>query len=150
MPSRSARRRNKKSAQGSSRSGKIVLIVALLVAVMLGGGYLIQSRSGPPKTAVIVPELSSTAQAGRVLFNTHCIACHGENAAGTDKGPPLINDIYRPGHHGDYSFVRAAAIGVRQHHWVFGNMPPLPQVSKDEVKSIVVYVRELQRANGIH
>ena len=150
MQCKSARRKSQKTVKRSSNRRKVVLIVALLVAVMFGGGYLIQSRSGTSKTAVIVPELSPAAQNGRIAFNVHCVACHGENAGGTDKGPPLINDIYRPGHHGDYSFVRAAAIGVRQHHWIFGNMPPLPQVSKEEVKSIVIYIRELQRANGIY
>ena len=40
--------------------------------------------------------------------------------------------------------------GVRQHHWTFGNMPPVPGLNDREVAFIIAYVRELQRANGIN
>jgi hypothetical protein len=58
--------------------------------------------------------------------------------------------IYEPGHHGDESFQRAAAQGVRAHHWRFGNMPPVEGVTRSDVKMIISYVRDLQRATGIH
>jgi len=45
--------------------------------------------------------------------------------------------------------VLAVKNGVRQHHWPFGSMPPIPGVSKAEVSQIIAYVRTLQRANGI-
>jgi hypothetical protein len=51
--------------------------------------------------------------------------------------------------HGDGAFLVAATNGVRQHHWSFGNMPPVEGITQAEVKSIVTYVREVQRANGI-
>jgi hypothetical protein len=44
--------------------------------------------------------------------------------------------------------VLAAHNGVRAHHWRSGNMPPQPLVSELEVKAIVRYVRELQKATG--
>jgi mono/diheme cytochrome c family protein len=99
---------------------------------------------------VVVPALSPEAKAGEIAFTTYCIECHGKNAAGTDKGPPLVNQIYGPLHHGDFSFVRAVTLGVPQHHWLFGSMPPMPQVERSQVDRITVYIRELQRANGIH
>jgi len=130
-------------------TGKLVFAIALLGgALVFGGTYLIQNRTAE-RGKIVVPPLSPEAKLGRVAFQTHCVACHGENAAGTDKGPPLINDIYRPGHHADFSFVRAASLGVQQHHWLFGNMPPQPQVTRSEIDQIIVYIRELQRANGI-
>lgn len=98
---------------------------------------------------VKVPELSPLAQKGKIAFDQVCVACHGVNASGTDKGPPFINEIYNPGHHSDEAFFMAAKYGVRQHHWPYGNMPPQPQVSEEDVTAIVQYVRELQRANGI-
>ena len=83
-------------------------------------------------------------------FEAKCSACHGVNAAGRDgSGPPLIHKIYEPSHHGDGAFLVAATNGVRQHHWSFGNMPPVEGITQAEVKSIVTYVREVQRANGI-
>lgn len=122
-------------------------IVAAL-AVVGGGYYLIQNRASKT-TAVIVPALSARAQKGKVAFDRYCIGCHGNNGAGTDKGPPLVNDIYKPSHHSDVSFVRAVTLGSRQHHWLFGNMPPVPNVGRDQIDLIVTYIRELQRANGI-
>ena len=76
--------------------------------------------------------------------------CHGENATGTEQGPPLVHKIYEPGHHADASFYRAVERGVRSHHWPFGNMPPIPGVSRKDVTRILAFVRELQRANGIY
>lgn len=96
-----------------------------------------------------LPDLSYTALAGKGAFDANCLACHGPNASGTDKGPPLVHDIYNPGHHADEAFYRAAQYGVRRHHWYFGDMPPQPQITRKEMSAIVRYVRELQAANGI-
>lgn len=84
-----------------------------------------------------------------VLFERNCAECHGENAAGSENGPPLVHKIYEPGHHGDAAFYLAARNGVRAHHWNFGNMPPRPDVTEPQIAAIVAYVRELQQANGI-
>ncbi len=100
-------------------------------------------------TAPSTAEPVGTAQEGAALFATNCAACHGQDAAGSDKGPPLIHKMYEPGHHADASFYRAVSQGVRSHHWSFGNMPPIPGISDGKVRRIVVYVRELQRAAGI-
>jgi len=126
-----------------------LLIGGVLVA---GVGILISQALTPQravKVAVIVPKLSAMASEGEVAFNANCAKCHGVNGAGTALGPPLINDIYNPGHHGDAAFFRAAKRGVRQHHWGFGNMPSRPGVSQTDMTKIIRYVRELQEANGI-
>ena len=86
---------------------------------------------------------------GKRLFNANCASCHGLEAAGTDNGPPLIHLYYAPGHHNDDAIRRAVRNGVTQHHWFFGDMPPAPNVSDDEIERIIRYVRETQRANGI-
>lgn len=103
-----------------------------------------------PADQIKVPKLSASARMGEVAFNENCAACHGENAAGTDKGPPLIHKIYEPSHHADYAFQMAAQRGVTAHHWRFGNMPPVPGVTPKQVDWIIAYVREVQRANGIN
>ena len=71
------------------------------------------------------------------------------NAAGTTQGPTLIDRIYHPGHHPDFSIRNAVSQGVRQHHWVFGDMPPVTDVSSDDAEKIICYIRETQRANGL-
>jgi len=98
---------------------------------------------------VVVPSLSATAEAGRTAYDQRCLQCHGLHGAGTAAGPPLVHSVYRPAHHADVAFALAIQRGVRSHHWKFGDMPPQPGLSAREVETLVRYVRELQRANGI-
>ena len=98
---------------------------------------------------VVVPALPPAAKVGKADYQIHCAACHGPNAAGTEQGPTFLHRIYHPGHHADFSFVLAVTRGVRQHHWRFGNMKPLPEVDKAAIDRIVGYIRELQQANGV-
>ena len=132
--------------------------ILLVLAVALGAaGYLYFDDSGdtagngPPIVSVKVPTtLSARAQLGRKTYDANCASCHGRNAAGQDGiAPPLVHIIYEPGHHGDESFQRAVAQGVRAHHWRFGDMPPVEGLTRRDVAAIVAYVRELQRVNGI-
>ncbi len=141
----------------------IIAIAAILVAG--GVGYAMWPAS--PQSAdseaaisleggvladVLLPEaLSQNAQIGQLGFEAECAACHGLNAAGQDGvAPPLVHIIYEPSHHGDEAFQRAAAMGVRGHHWPFGDMPAVEGVTRGDVTMIIAYIRELQRANGIN
>jgi mono/diheme cytochrome c family protein len=126
----------------------IIASVAILTVGFVIGGVLLTNKA-QNEMSVVVPELSLEATAGKAAFETHCVECHGSNATGTDKGPPLVHSIYRPSLHADFAFVRAITIGVPQHHWLFGQMPPQPRLRRDEIDRITVYIRELQKANGI-
>ena len=108
--------------------------------------------AGDPIVNISLPAtLSQVALRGKSGFEANCAVCHGGNAVGqVGVAPPLVHLIYEPSHHGDESFQRAVAIGVRAHHWPFGNMPPVEGLDRNEVAEIVAYVRELQRANGIN
>lgn len=86
---------------------------------------------------------------GRELFEANCAVCHGEDARGTTQGPPLVHEIYEPGHHSDDAFQVAVAQGSPQHHWDFGPMPAVPGLDRDEVADITAYVRQLQREAGL-
>ncbi len=138
----------------------VIIILAIAIVAMAGFVWVnigidrpaskTGNAEGQPTVAVKLPSsFSATAQDGKILFDRNCAECHGENAAGSEKGPPLVHKIYEPGHHGDAAFYLAARNGVRAHHWPFGDMPPRPEVSDPEMAAIVAYVRELQQANGI-
>ncbi len=88
-------------------------------------------------------------ESGAQLFASRCAGCHGRSASGSDKGPPLVHQIYEPGHHADASFYQAVRQGVKSHHWSFGNMMPIPGISDKQIGQIVTYVRNLQVENGI-
>lgn len=139
-----------------------LLIAGGAALVIAAGIYLTQGSSraqetaaapveGGPIVKVTLPAtLSDEAQVGKRAFDAVCAACHGQNATGKiGFGPPLVHKIYEPKHHGDMSFFMAVEQGVRAHHWPFGNMPPQQGLTRADVASIVTYVRELQRANGI-
>ena len=87
---------------------------------------------------------------GKPLFEKHCASCHGTNLKGSGQGPPLLHPVYEPAHHGDAAFQMAVRYGSRAHHWRFGDMPPVAGVSADDVAHITAYVRQKQRAVGIH
>jgi mono/diheme cytochrome c family protein len=141
-----------------NRSLALPLGIAALIAAA-GGVYLLSggrdaggpATDGAPMVQVVVPGLSGDEVRGRDLFGESCAGCHGENAAGRSGiAPPLVHVIYEPGHHADGAFFLAVSRGVRQHHWSFGDMPALPDVTPQDVAAIVAYVRALQRANGIY
>ena len=128
------------------------LVVAVLAAGLGVLLWQLVGSGGASKKVTVdvkVPDLSAVAITGKTAFEANCAACHGAKAAGTDKGPPLVHDIYNPGHHADGAFFLAVRLGVRQHHWPYGDMPPQRQVTEPQVAAIVQYVRELQAANGI-
>ena len=129
------------------------LIPAFLCLLLIGCGEDNGESSSPgseaESVAVTVPDLSETARRGADLFEANCSECHGPDAGGTSEGPPLVHIYYEPGHHADFSFHIAVRQGTRQHHWEFGDMDPVPDLSDEEVNEMICYVRELQYANDI-
>ena len=109
-----------------------------------------EGSATPQREFRIPPEgFGAVPARGAELFATHCATCHGEGALGSDQGPPLIHRIYEPSHHSDLAFYRAVALGVHQHHWEFGDMPPVAGVSGEDAAHIIAWIRREQRAAGI-
>ncbi len=98
---------------------------------------------------VVEPKMTGPLMLGKSAFTRYCAECHGTVGQGTDKGPTFLHRVYHPGHHGDGSFYLAAKKGVRAHHWKFGNMKPVQGVTDAQLDKIVMYVRALQKANGL-
>lgn len=116
---------------------------AVLMALSMGAAA--QQWEVPEPTRGLMPN----PNLGKPLFETNCASCHGVDLNGTDKGPPFLNRIYEPSHHGDVAFQVAAKNGARAHHWNFGDMLPVPGVTPDDVAHITAYVRMQQRKAGI-
>jgi mono/diheme cytochrome c family protein len=127
------------------------IILGALGAVALGSAvwWSGQGDGAGPSAQITIPPLSAAAEAGKAAFDANCAACHGANGAGSERGPTFAHPVYKPSHHGDMSFVLAATQGARAHHWGFGDMPPVAGITRQEVESIILYVRAIQRANGI-
>ncbi len=154
MPVSKKRRKHTKDPSGAGLPGggekrSPVLIMVALAVALGAGAFLILRVPGGTTVTVQVPTLSAKAATGQQVFNAKCARCHGDNAAGGPTGPPLIIPTYHPNHHGDGAIRRAVALGVPRHHWKFGNMPPQPQVSGAELDTLIAFIRELQKANGV-
>ena len=129
----------------------ILILAAIAYSLLPSGSDVGSVEEGAPIVKIGIPgQLSEIAMLGKQAFDINCASCHGENAVGQHGvAPPLVHKIYEPNHHGDESFQLAVAMGVRAHHWKFGNMPAIEGLTRADVKTIIAYVRELQRHNGI-
>ncbi|HYC30638.1 MAG TPA: cytochrome c [Gemmatimonadales bacterium] len=116
----------------------------LVLAALLGGcgerAPVLRFDPGP---------IPAEHAAGARVFDAACARCHGPFASGSDHGPPLVHEYYRPDHHADAAFVRAARFGVRPHHWSYGPMPPVPELTDAELARVIAYIRWLQGRAGI-
>ncbi len=133
------------------RMAALIGVLLLVAIAVTWSNYRPAGKAdGAPMVSVLVPALAATELAGSAVYAENCAQCHGDNAAGRNGiAPPLAHRIYEPNHHGDAAFQLAVKNGVRGHHWRFGDMPAIEDVSVEQVESVVAYVRALQRANGI-
>ena len=125
------------------------LLLASSVAVILGAAPACSQSGGEPKATGPVAAAPVEFREGEQKFNANCSRCHGIGGVGTTQGPSFLHKVYEPNHHGDPAFQRAAAVGVKAHHWQFGDMPKIDAVKPEDVDQIVKYVRWLQKQAGI-
>ena len=126
-----------------SKTTFAALAIAIIMALSAAG---CASGGADEPAAVVAPDVDN----GAALFAASCALCHGERGVGTQTGPPLVHQIYEPGHHSDDSFRNAMKNGVASHHWNFGNMPARPELSDGDIEDIIAYVRAIQREAGIY
>jgi mono/diheme cytochrome c family protein len=86
--------------------------------------------------------LSSQARRGKKFYEAKCLSCHGQSGRGSKNGPPLI--VYEKDHHSDETFKDAIRKGVPQHHWKYGDMPPIEGTSERDIANLIAYVRAVQ------
>jgi mono/diheme cytochrome c family protein len=116
----------------------------ILLPLLLLGVFVLPVGAETP-----IPKTPPSLAKGEGLFNTHCLQCHGAAGRGTTKGPSFLDKIYAPNHHADMAFYRAPELGVRAHHWKFGDMPKVPAVTRQDLDQIIPYIRWLQKEAGI-
>lgn len=123
-------------------------LIALALVVLVSGPAIpashAQESASPPQGMPFKHGL------GYEQFQENCAQCHGLDLAGTDEGPPLVHGFYNPSHHGDVAFYRAISQGSPQHHWNFGDMPPVERVDESTARAIVEFVRWFQRESGLY
>ncbi|RMH37928.1 MAG: cytochrome c [Nitrospirae bacterium] len=151
---RSASHRFQDSAASSCSAWKLLATIAVFLISIANCS---EAGRESPSTNASVDRVRKIARvplppelaAGEQKYAIFCSGCHGIEGQGTDHGPPLVHKIYEPSHHSDLAFQRAAANGVRAHHWNFGDMPPIEGITSHDVTEITRYIRWLQRQAGI-
>lgn len=118
-----------------------IALLAVVLSACSGGSESTQTSLASQASADLVA-------AGEPLYQASCAQCHGADLRGTALGPSHLSVVYEPNHHGDAAFVLAARNGVRQHHWPYGDMPPIPGLTDDDLAAIVAFVRDQQRIHG--
>lgn len=117
----------------------LVIPAAVLIAACSG-----DDGGGVSSTA----ENSPAGTDGAALYEANCASCHGSDLRGTDRGPSHLSIVYEPNHHPDEAFRSAIANGARQHHWDFGDMPPIEGLTADEVELVIAFIRSEQHRQG--
>ena len=126
---------------------KITKTSGVVLAVALVGATAWLFARNLPDSSPTKAVGSATATPGAALVELKLPATLSAQAA---TGKTYYDAIYEPSHHGDAAFLVAVRNGARQHHWSFGSMLPVQQKLTDgEIAAITLYVRELQRENGI-
>jgi len=128
---------------------KRYLITLILISLFLVACDNLDPESIRKRQHLPGKDFVADAKQGESLFTTNCARCHGSAGKGTQQGPPLVDKVYRPGHHADITFHWAVKDGVKQHHWKFGDMPPLKNISPETVGHIIAYIRKQQSISGI-
>lgn len=115
-------------------------VAAVVLAAVLGS-------CGSNNAAPTAPVSADDVDGARV-YASSCASCHGADLRGTDRGPSHLSIVYEPNHHPDDAFRSAIANGAPQHHWAFGDMPPIEGLSGGEVEAVIAFVRSEQTRLG--
>lgn len=127
-----------------ARPANLLRPIALSFGAMLVAGLGIAACGGDDTSSDAV----GTDPNGAALYASNCASCHGADLRGTEIGPSHLSIVYEPNHHSDDAFRAATSRGAGQHHWDFGDMPPIAGLGDDEIDAIIAFVRAEQEEQG--
>ena len=116
-----------------------ILSIAVALALASCGG-------DDTNTTAVIP-LAADAD-GATAYEARCASCHGTDLRGTDTGPSQLSIVYEPNHHGDEGYRSAIRNGAPQHHWDFGDMPAISDITDEQIEAVIAYIRGEQQRLG--
>ncbi len=132
----------------------VVAFLTLFVVACGGGGDSSSSGGGGSETAppTDVPAAPvGDAAKGEELYNTTCIACHGQAGAGIEglgKNMPESEFIHDLSDEELLAFIKVGRTTGDPDNTTGVDMPPKggnPALTDDEIVDIVAYIRSLQQ-----
>lgn len=127
---------------------KRIFIKLSLLALLMVLAIILSACSESTSSNESDEQSSANTEIGGELYQANCASCHGGDLRGTEKGPSHLSKFYEPNHHSDEGFRLAIINGAQQHHWNFGNMPPVEGLNDGDIDSIIAYVRSQQIEQG--
>jgi mono/diheme cytochrome c family protein len=118
---------------------------AVAVRVLLGATITIASGSIGAACGADGP--TTTLGRGEAIYGANCAQCHGDDLAGTDRGPSLLEPIYGPDQLSDAEVADAIRNGVDEQLWEFGPMPANGAISDAQIEAILAFLRTQQRGD---
>jgi mono/diheme cytochrome c family protein len=112
---------------------------AVTVRLVLGATITVASASIGAACGADGP--TTTLERGEANYGANCAQCHGDDLAGTDRGPSLLEPLYGPDQLSDAEIADAIRNGVDEELWEFGPMPANGAFTDDQIEAIVAFVR---------
>lgn len=124
----------------------LVALVASLLLAACGGGPD-ESEPAPPEAAAAAP--FGDAAKGKEIFNTTCLACHGEGGVGVQGlGKDMTTSAFIAGLSDDdlLAFIKQGRDPSSPDNTTGVAMPPKggnPAITDEQLKDVIAYVRTL-------
>lgn len=125
-----------------------VVALSLALAVTLAACGEHDAATGASASGDSVPVAGGGGR-GAEVYASSCASCHGAGLEGTEKGPSQLSIVYEPNHHPDSAYESAIRNGAPQHHWDFGDMPPVEGLSDDDIDVVISFIRAEQERRGL-
>ena len=122
------------------RNAALAPLVFIIAAALGASACGSDTEAGP---AALAPDAD-----GATVYAARCASCHGDDLRGTDQGPSQLSIVYEPGHHGDASYRSAIRNGAHEHHWSFGDMPPVEDITDGQIEEVIAFIRSEQQRLG--
>ncbi|HEU4627931.1 MAG TPA: PQQ-dependent dehydrogenase, methanol/ethanol family [Steroidobacteraceae bacterium] len=113
--------------------------VLLLLALAVQGA---QGQGRPDTLSNPLAGDPAAAAAGKRIFDSTCVACHGAAGAGTERAPALDSGQFKHGAE-DFEIFQTIQKGVPG-----TQMPPFASLRAEELWQLVSYVRGLSRSSS--
>ena len=118
------------------------IIRRMLCSLTVLGALLLAQEHTPQNEKNPLAGQPAAIETGQRLFAQTCQACHGGNAAGSERGPALSTGVFRHGSKDGEIFlnIRNGIAGTQ--------MPPFGRLSIDQSWQLVSYLRSLNAAGA--